>query len=58
MIKRHIVADDGGFADDNAGAMINHETAPDFRSGVNFDGGDDPAQIREKPRQQVNFSFP
>ena len=39
LINGHIVADDGGFADDHAVAMVDEHPAPDLRAGVNFNAG-------------------
>ena len=58
MVKRHVVADDRGFADDDAGAVVDDEPPPDFGAGMNFDGGDDAAQIRDKPGQQEKLPLP
>jgi len=40
LIERHIVADDGRFADDYAVAMVDKESLPDACAGMNLDSRD------------------
>ena len=46
MIERHVVADFSGFADDDAGAMIDEKAPADGRTGMNIDIGQASARTR------------
>ena len=50
LIQGDVVADDRGLADDDAHAMIDEEAPADFRAGMDFDSGDEPAELRQRPR--------
>ena len=39
VIERAVIADDGGFSDHHAHAVIDEEAVPDLRPGVNLDTG-------------------
>src|SRR5436190_11353546 len=52
LVQQNVVADDGGFADHHARAVINEEPAPDCRAGVNLDLREEAADLREDTRQQ------
>ncbi len=40
LIEQHVVADFGGFADDDAHAMVNEEALADAGSGVDLNAGE------------------
>src|SRR5579862_6286248 len=55
LVDQDIVADLGGFADDDAHAVIDKETATDDGTGVDFDAGEKTGNLRDHARQQRHF---
>jgi len=47
LVEEDIVADFGGFADDDAHAVIDEEAAANARAGVDFDAGEEAADLGE-----------
>ena len=58
LINRAVVANHGGFANDNAAAVINEYPASEDGSGVNFDSGQRAAQMRNKTAKPLPVSDP
>src|SRR5215469_3911117 len=58
LIKRAVVADFGGLADNNPHAMINEYAAADASAGVNFNPSQHPADVRSEPPCQKPTSLP
>ena len=54
LIDLHMVADDGGLAHHDAGAVVNEEVAADGGAGVDVDAGDAVGVLRHNPGQQGN----
>src|SRR5688572_21808794 len=52
LVERHAVAHDRGLADDDAGAVVDEELAPDRRAGVDVDAGAPVRVLGDEPRQQ------
>ena len=52
LINSHIVANDGGFADDDAGAVINEEARSDRGPRMNVDAGPGMRDLRHQPGHQ------
>ena len=48
LVEGDVVADDGGFADYGAHAMVDEEAAADFRAGMNFDSGEQARDLRRE----------
>jgi len=56
VVKRHIVADDRRFADDDAHAMIDEQPLADARTGMDLDAGEEASEVRDEaaaPAQAV-----
>ena len=51
MIEVDVVADHGGLADHHAHAVIDHESAPDLRGGMDFDAGQPSRDMRREARR-------
>ena len=49
LVELHIVADDGGLADDDAGAVVDEEVSADLRPGVDVDAGAAVGVFRHDP---------
>ena len=49
LVKGNIIADDGGFPDDNAGTMIDEESFPDLSTGMDLDTSQEPGQSGNEP---------
>ena len=52
LVEQHVVADFGGLADHDAGAVIDEEAAADGGAGVDFDLGEEAADLRDQRGQQ------
>ena len=53
VIKRDVVADDGGLADHHAGPVVDDEPAADLRARMDLDGRQNLADVGDEPRQQA-----
>ena len=49
LVKRAIVADFGGLADHHAHAVVDKQPPADFGTGVDFDPGQEPPEMRYEP---------
>jgi hypothetical protein len=58
LVKRDIVADFRRFADNHPHAVIDEQTATNGRAGVDFDAGQDPGRLGNKPRQDPPIVAP
>ena len=54
LVDLHMVTDGGGFADDNAGAVVNEEVLSDGCAGVDVDTGDGMGMLRHDSGQHGN----
>ena len=52
LIEPHVAADDGGLADDDAGAVIDEEARADRGAGMDVDAGLRMGDFRDDPREQ------
>jgi len=52
LVKQHVVADLSRFPDHDAGAMVYEEPPPDGRARMNFDAGQEAAELGDQARQQ------
>src|SRR5688572_30460010 len=52
LVDQNVIANLGGFADDNAIAVVNEKPAPDARTWVDLDSGKETAKLRNDPRQE------
>src|SRR6266498_3215603 len=50
MIKSYTITNFGGFANDHTHAVIDEEIMPNRRAGMDFDAGDSPHDLRDRPR--------
>ena len=55
LINLHAGTDFGGFADHDAGSVVNENTAPQTRSGVNVDSGDTVCILAQHTGNQRHF---
>ena len=58
VVHGYIVADDGGFADDDAHAVVNKEIFADLGAGVDFHAGQQPSELRQQPRRKPPALLP
>ena len=58
VIDRDIITNDSRLADHNAGAVIDKQTRADFRFRVDFNAGENTADIRQRPRQRLQAHMP
>src|ERR1700676_409803 len=58
LVKRDIIADDGGLADDRPHAVVNEETVSYFCSGMDLNASEQPRELRIKPRQKAHVVTP
>src|SRR5439155_19112615 len=61
--KRHMLVDGNVVADlrtfaDYAEAMVEEEPLPDLRARMNVDGGQEPSEMIDKPREEKKLTFP
>ena len=49
LVDGAVVAHDGGLADDDAESVVDEDPPADLRAGVDFDAGEDAAQVRDEP---------
>src|SRR5581483_6738907 len=54
LVKQHVVADLGGFADHDARPVINEKTPADGGAGVNLNLRKETADLRNNPRHERN----
>jgi hypothetical protein len=52
--ERDVIADLGGFSDDDAHAVIDEKSFSNGRRGVDLDAGQDPSDLRNSPREEWN----
>ena len=45
LIQRHVIANDRGFSDDNAHAVINEQATPNLRCRMNLDARQEPGDL-------------
>ena len=58
MITRHVVADDRGFADDDAGGMVDEDSFSEAGGRVYVDGEDIGDSVFEEERELPVFCVP
>ena len=58
LIQSHIFTHDGGLADHDTHAVINEQSASDFCSGMNFDSGQKPRDLRQPSRGKQEAMIP
>ena len=58
MIKRHIVANLGGFADDHAHAVVDEEPPAYGRAGMDLDAGEEASEMRYQPAEPAQIHMP
>ncbi|MNK96625.1 hypothetical protein D3C87_1169150 [compost metagenome] len=58
LINSHVIADFGGFTDNDAHAMVNEETTTDLGTRMDLDPGQPAAEIRHQPRQPFQVRAP
>jgi hypothetical protein len=52
LVDQHVIADLAGFADDDAGAVVDEKTPSDARARMDFDVGKKAAELRNHSRQE------
>ena len=57
LIDLHPVTDNGGLADDDAGAVVNEKVLSDGGTGVDIDAGDGVGMLRHDPGDHGNAHF-
>ncbi|MNV31191.1 hypothetical protein D3C71_1224900 [compost metagenome] len=58
LINSDVVADLGGFTDDDAHAMVDEEATTDLGSRMDLDSGQPAAEVRHQPRQPFQVRAP
>ena len=52
LVEVAVVADHGRLADDDAHAVVDEQPPPDLGARVDLDAGQEPAEVRDQPRQR------
>ena len=55
LIEGAVVPDDGSFADDHAGAVVDEQPLADLRTGMDLDAGQKPGALADHPCGEVFF---
>ena len=58
FVEQAVVADRGGFADDDAHAVVDEDPPPEACAGVNLDAGPAPVRMCEQPRRKHEATLP
>jgi len=58
LVESDVAADDGGFADDNAGGVIDEEAAAEQRTGMDVDAGEEAGEPRKNTCGQAQLHLP
>ncbi len=58
VVERAVVADFGGFADDDAHPVVDEHPPADRRAGVDFDAGQPAAPVRQPAREPARAAAP
>lgn len=58
VVKSDVVADFGGFADNDSHAVVYKKSFADSGSGMNFDAGEKTPDLRDNPRGEAKVAFP
>jgi len=58
MVEQDVVADLGRLADDRAHAVVDDKAAADARAGVDFDAGEEAAELRHEAAEKVKVPPP
>ena len=58
VIKRHIVANLGGLADDHAHAVVDEEAPAYGRAGMDLDAGEEASEMRYQPAEPAQVHAP
>ena len=58
LVHGDVVAHDGGFADDDGGAVIDEKAMADLGAGVNFDEGKDARDLRKEAGEEAEAVIP
>ena len=58
LIERDVVADDSGAADDDAHAVIDEQAAADYRTGMDFDAGEEASDMGHEAADQFKPAAP
>src|SRR5260370_17201552 len=58
LVERDIVTDDGGLADHHPQTMIDEQTSPDLRPGMDFNSGKQARHLRQPARGQKEALVP
>ena len=58
VVKGHVVADFGGFADDDAGRVVDEQVFADSRGGVNVDARQKTPERGQNARRRAEIPFP
>lgn len=58
VIHGNVVADFGGFADDDAHAVVNEKTFADSCTGMDFNAGQKAGNLRNDARRQAEIFAP
>ena len=58
MVEGAIISDFGGFADNHAHAVVDEETAADYRPGMDLDAGEKTAAMRNQAAQEKQLAGP
>ncbi len=58
LVERYVVADDGGFADDNAHAVIDEEAAADDGAGMDLDAGPEADDLGHEAGEEFEVPAP
>ena len=53
LIESAVIADDGGFADDHAGAVVDEESLTDLRTGMDLNAGQKPSALAHKTGGEI-----
>src|SRR5215469_15911400 len=58
LVERNVIADDGGFADDDGGAVVDEKAMTDLCAGVNLDQGKPARHLRGKSGEEAEALVP
>ena len=58
LIEGDVVANDGGFSDDHARAVVDEHAAAEDGAGMDFDSGEEARALGEHPRDEAEFGSP
>ncbi len=58
LVEGDVAADDGGFADDHAGGVIDEEPPAEQRAGMDIDAGEEAGDLREHAGRRRSLCAP